>query len=106
MQAIAGAALGASAMSERVSGVAPIFRRRLHMGNLRATEVRMLTARQRSWLLNRFLDGKRLMAEANSADDKELQRIERAGAIEQYDAMFGNNYYSLTNAGRRALTHR
>lgn len=63
-----------------------------------------MTKAQRSWLLNRCLDDATLMAEADSPDDKKLQAIEKVGAIKHYDAMFGNNYYAFTVAGRRALT--
>lgn len=64
----------------------------------------MMTKTQTRWLLNRFLDREPLHAEADGKVDKKLQAIERAGAIERYDAMFGRNYYSLTTAGRAALT--
>jgi hypothetical protein len=63
-----------------------------------------MTKAQRNWLLNRCLDGATLMAEADSPDDKKLQAIEKAGAIKHYDAMFGNNYYAFTKAGRATMT--
>lgn len=63
-----------------------------------------MTSAQRKWLLDRCMDNATLMAEADSLDDKNLQAIEKAGAIKRYDAMFGNNYYAFTKAGRAALT--
>lgn len=63
-----------------------------------------MTDAQRQWLLDRFLDHDALQAAADSPYDKMLQSIEKTGAIKHYDAMFGNNYYSLTPAGRRALS--
>lgn len=62
-----------------------------------------MTEAQRQWLLQRFIDHDGLQAAADSGYDKMLQSIEKTGAITHYDAMFGNNYYALTTAGRAAL---
>ena len=63
-----------------------------------------MTKRHHRWLIRFILGKAQLIADADSAADKMLQRIEKSGEITHYDAMFGKNYYTLTPAGRAALT--
>jgi hypothetical protein len=43
------------------------------------------------------------MAKADSANDLFLVGLEKEGILTCYDAMFGNNYYSLTARGECEL---
>ncbi len=63
----------------------------------------MLTKTQHHWLLSHFIGDGGLQAEADSALDRKLSKLEKAGVLTCYDAMFGNNYYLLTTKGRAAL---
>ncbi len=58
------------------------------------------------WLLERFLGSGRLMAEADGDLDASLSTCADAGLLTQCDCHFGNNYYALTDQGRRTILDR